>query len=471
MERLLDHPAIRAVADATRGTEFEGQLFMVGGAVRDALLGRPSDNDFDLVTELSASQLAELLWNYKIADNPPAIYARFGTSMVTVQGVQIEIVTARRESYRPGSRKPDVEPATLVDDAKRRDFTCNTLMLGIHPGELVDYLGDGLADLRARILRTPLGPAATFRDDPLRMLRAVRFRHALGFEYARDLAESLPREASHLQFVSMERIRDEFTKMLLGPSPSGSLEDLRRFGLLAGWADELESMVGVTQGQYHYADVWTHTLHVLENVRADSIELALAALLHDIGKPATRSIDDQGQVRFFRHEIIGAEIARTLCFRWRFSQRVCDSVVLMVRHHMRLTSMDKVSASAARRIVRDLGPELENWMRLIEADAGALKSGVRQLDLAPLRQQVERVTREQPSRRWDSPLSGDEIMNLLELESGPEVGRIKAWLSDQVLEGELHSEDRDRAEQLIRERFRNPSAKPDVNRSNSYGDT
>lgn len=469
MEELLAHPAIRKIAEATRGTPFESQLYLVGGAVRDALLGRPLKNDFDLVTELDSGRFARLMEERGVAIGGVELYPRFGTAMIRVEESQIELVTARRESYTAGSRKPQVEPATLAEDARRRDFTCNALMLGIHSGEMLDLLGTGLDDLRMQTLRTPQDPVETFRDDPLRMLRAVRFRQSLGFEYAPGLADAIEQESSSLHNISLERIRDEFTKMLLGPRPSGALEDLRRFGLLRGWADELLSLVGVTQGSYHYTDVWTHTLHVLENARSDSIELALAALLHDIGKPLTRTIDEHGDIRFFGHENVGAELALKLCRRWRYSQRTAESVARMVKNHMRLNSMKSVSSSAARRIVRDLGEDLEDWMRLVQADAGALKVGVKTLDLGPLREKIREVMRETPRRTWESPLSGDEIMEIMLIPPGPEVGHIKARLAELVIDGELAPDDRDGARELVGEWSRNQSSETSVNEPNSSG--
>src|SRR5579862_3952750 len=242
------HPALAAIATATSGTAFEGDLWLVGGAVRDALLGRMHHNDFDLVTRGSSEELAQLLFDRRISSIAPVTYERFGTAMVEVGEIRIEIVTARRESYDPDSRKPNVEPATLDEDARRRDFTVNSLLKNLHSGALYDPLGTGLDDLKAGVLRTPLDPGETFHDDPLRMLRAVRLRWQLGFTPADGLYESIKREAARLKIISAERIRDELIKMLSLTSAADALSELMDLELIHQFAPEFEEMRGVEQG-------------------------------------------------------------------------------------------------------------------------------------------------------------------------------------------------------------------------------
>jgi len=294
------------IREATRGTPYEGDLFLVGGAVRDALLGLPPKADYDLVTRGSAPELARFLWSQGVSSIAPVTYERFGTAMVRVDDVDIELVTARRESYDAESRKPTVEPASYEEDALRRDFTVNTLMQGLHDGELRDPLGSGLDDLRSGTLRTPLDPVATFRDDPLRMLRAVRFRWKLHFMPAPGLYEAIRQERERLRIVSMERIRDEIVKMLRASTGPEALRDLLDLGLIETIAPELLPMVGAPGGGSHHLDVWEHSLLVIRNVGTDDLNLTLAALLHDVGKPETVSIDEQGRHRFFAHESVGA---------------------------------------------------------------------------------------------------------------------------------------------------------------------
>lgn len=442
--------ALDALREATRNTPFENRLWLVGGCVRDDLLGLGGSPDLDLVLEGSSAEVAELLYRRGASSIPPVTYARFGTAMVHVQGVNVEVVTARRESYDPDSRKPDVEPATLEEDARRRDFTVNALFRNLHTGELWDPLGTGLDDLKTQTLRTPLDPIATFRDDPLRMLRAVRFRWKLGFQPAPGLFEAIRAEAPRLAIISFERIHDEFAKMLLQPNADRAMADLMDLGLLDLFAPEFRAMVGVEQGRFHHLDVWEHTLLVLRNAGSGDLLLSLACLLHDVGKPATRFVDEEGNTRFFGHESLGETMTREILRRLKFSNDDVDAVALLVKNHMRLGSAPKFSDSAARRLVRDLGEHLDRLMRLVEADAAGLRPGVRVLDLAPIQETVERVRHQTPASTLESPLSGGEIMAELGLEPGPEVGAWKQKLTEMVLDGTLAPNDKDAARSVLR---------------------
>jgi poly(A) polymerase len=443
------HPALAAIAETTRGTAFENDLWLVGGAVRDELLGRVHNNDFDLVTRGSSADLAKLLFEKGDSTMAPVTYERFGTAMVEVRGIKIEIVTARRESYDPESRKPNVKPATLEEDSMRRDFTANALLRNLHSGELYDPLGCGLDDLKARILRTPLDPAATFFDDPLRMLRAVRFRWQLGFDPAPGLYDAVRKEAHRLRIISAERIRDEFTKVIALASASDALADLMELGLFHEFAPEFEEMVGVEQGDFHHLDVWQHTLLVVKNAGPGDLILSLAALFHDIGKPRTKMLDEEGDIRFFGHESVGAEMTHEIMRRLKFPQREVDAVTLLVKNHMRLGSSPEFTPSAARRLLRALDDEVPRLLALVEADANALKAGVKKLNLDPIRRRLDEVRRATPRTSLESPLSGAEIMEILKIESGPEVGRWKAFLTEKVLDGELRPGDKEAAAEVL----------------------
>jgi len=447
------HPALERIAELTRKTEWEGRLWLVGGAVRDELLGLPPSADYDIVLKGDALAVAEHLFRAGGTDGNPNTYARFGTVAVGVLGATIEFATARRESYDPDSRKPHVEPATLIDDARRRDFTANTLMRNLHSGQLLDPLGMGLADLHTGVLRTPLDPAQTFHDDPLRMLRAVRFRWRLGWEYAPGLAEAILAESPRLDIISRERIREEWTKMLLHPTASDAMRDLLALGLLSRFAPEFEAMLGVTQGKWHHLDVWDHTLLVLDNVIQDGghLGLRLAALFHDIAKPSTRTIDEKGDIRFFSHEVVGAEMTRARLRDLRFGESTVESVAKLVKNHMRLTSGPSFTPSAARRLLRDLGDQVDDLIALVDADARGLKAGTRTLDLDVVRQRIEATKIATPASTLESPLSGAEIMAITGWSPGPEIGRIKTALRELVLEGELAPDDRKQARNLVAE--------------------
>ncbi len=453
LESLLSHHAVQSLTRALQDSPWAGQLWLVGGCVRDTLLGRPLKNDFDLVLEGDAVAVTEWLWAHKRCDFPPVQYPRFGTAMAHIGRSQFEFVSARKESYDEDSRKPHVSGATLLDDAQRRDFTCNTLMVNLHSGELLDLIGTGLEDLRSGLLRTPLDPRQTFFDDPLRMLRAVRFKTQLGFAYDDDLKAALFEERERLEVISAERIREEFSKILTLPNATEGLRDLMEFQLMPWIIPELEAMVGVTQGKWHHLDVWEHTLLVIENANSDDLTLALACLLHDIAKPATRSVDSERQIRFFSHEVVGASMSREILQRLRYSNDVIEDVSLLVKNHMRLSSAAELSKPATRRLIRDLNDQLDRLILLVDADAKALKPGVKALDIESIRTRIEAVRIETPAEKLRSPLTGDEVMELLGLEPGPQVGKAMQFLTDRVIEGELLPDDKELAEQLLVEWF------------------
>ncbi len=442
------HPALERIREITLGTSFETDLFLVGGAVRDELLGRPHSSDFDLVTRGSSADLARLIYGSGASPFAPAIFARFGTAMVTVEGFQIELVTARKESYSEDSRKPQVTAATYEEDAARRDFTVNTLCRSVHSRELFDPLNLGLNDLKSKILRTPLDPAATFFDDPLRMLRAVRFRWKLGFEPAEGLFDAIRASAFRLEIVSAERIRDELDKILSHPTAPSAFQDLLELDLLPRFAPEFSALVGVHQGKFHHLDAWEHTLLVLKNAGCGDLALSWSALLHDISKPETRTVDEQGNIRFFTHEVKGADRAREILRRLRYSEGFVETVAKLVKNHMRLGTAESWSPSASRRLIRDMGENLDRLFELVNADANALRPGVRVMDIDALRAQVAKTAAITPPNTLESPLSGAEIMELLDIEPGPKVGQVKAWLLEKVLDGTLLPDDKDSARAL-----------------------
>ena len=446
--QLLQHPTLASVQSATLGTPFEGDLYLVGGAVRDDLLGLPIKADFDLVTRGSAIELAHLLRRTGVAETEPVTYERFGTAMVRVAGIDVELITARRESYDPESRKPNVQAATYEEDAARRDFTVNTLQRGLHDGELRDPLGQGMSDLEAKVLRTPLDPDETFRDDPLRMLRAVRFRWKLDFTPAPGLYAAIRHARERMRIVSMERVRDEFQKLLAVPTGPDALQDLMDLGLLEIIAPELVRMDGCVQGSYHHLDVWRHTLLVMRKAGTGDEALTLAALMHDVGKPPTRAIID-GHIRFLGHDAVGAEMTQTVLRRLKFSQREIDVVARLVKNHMRIGTAGGFSAAAARRLIRDLDEDVERLLQLIEADASSLAPKVRALDLTPVRARIDEVSRDTPRDRLESPLTGEEIMRLRGLSPGPEVGRLKNALTEMVIEGTLRPDDVEKAREAL----------------------
>ncbi|MEI7576890.1 MAG: HD domain-containing protein [Armatimonadota bacterium] len=477
------HPALETIRSCVVGTPFEGDLYLVGGAVRDSLLGLDGSDDLDLVSTQPASALVELLWNRGVCDFHPVVYERFGTAMVSVGGQKVEVVQTRRESYSARSRKPSVQPGTLREDAERRDFTINSLMRSLNDWSLVDPLGCGVDDLQNGVLRTPLEPRKTFHDDPLRMLRAVRFRHRFGFSYFEGLAEAISISAPRLKIISTERIRDEVFKMLLHPSASAALDDLLSLGLLEQFLPEFLPLKGCEQGEWHYQDAWDHTRQVVDNlhnlsrrigkIQVESVESGedhdlepvahltpqpplppgaemgspgiatlLAGLFHDVAKPQTRTEPVPGEVHFYGHDHEGAKVARRVLKRLKVPGDTIDVVSILVENHMRLSSANEFGTPAIRRLIRDMGEQLDPLLDLCEADRLAHKNGA---PLTDLRQRIDKVRKETPAESLESPLSGEEIMELLSLPPGPEVGVWKKRLVEALIEGTIEDPDSARA--------------------------
>lgn len=447
--------ALERIAEATRGTKWEGRLFAVGGCVRDSLLGLPQGTDFDIVSEESSQELARFLYTSGVSNINPVTYPRFGTALVQIGDANVEIVTARRESYNPKSRKPEVAPATLLDDAKRRDFTINTLLRNLHTGEMLDPLGTGLQDLRERVLRTPLDPGATFSDDPLRMLRAVRFRWRLDLTPAEGLYDAIRRTRERLRIVSAERIRNELVLMLEHATAADALADLMDLGLLELFLPEMNEGVGVHQGDYHSKTVWEHTLDVVRNAAVHGdLRVTLAALFHDVAKPRTKSVDDEGRIRFFGHERVGAEMTREAMRRLRFSRDLTEQVATLVRNHMRLGSMPVFTAAAARRLLRDLGELVDPLITLCRADAEAIRAGPPRVAFDAIERRLAEVRATATPKQLRSPLTGSEVMETLHLPEGPEVGKWLRRLDDAVLEGEVPPNDKRAAREWLLRRTR-----------------
>jgi poly(A) polymerase len=411
-------------------TDLDARAWVVGGYVRDKLLDRPHPNPDVVVERGDALKLAERFAQLAGA-GPPVLFERFGTAQVTLPGHLVEFVNARAESYAPDSRKPDVRPATLDEDLRRRDFTINTLLMDLD-GEIHDPLG-GRADLEALVLRTPTDPLRTFGDDPLRMLRAVRFASELGFELAPDLLPAMRQMKGRLAppVISAERVADELRRMLVSPRPRLALELLDAGDLLDAVLPEVSACKGVAQSGYHTHDVFGHTLLTVEMVPPD-LALRLAALFHDVGKPSTATPDGA----FTGHEIVGAELARSALERLRFSQREIETVVKLVLLHLRpVYYSSEWSDGAVRRLARDAGSLLDSLIALARADIGA-SAYPEPEKLDELQARINAVLSERPSRL--APLvTGEDVMRARGIRPGPEVGRIKKRLEEMVIDGEV----------------------------------
>jgi putative nucleotidyltransferase with HDIG domain len=425
---VSDEELLRLLKQAA--AELDALAWVVGGYVRDKLLDRPHPNPDVVVERGDALKLADHFARLAGA-NPPVMFERFGTAQVTLPGHLVEFVNARAESYAPESRKPDVRPATLDEDLRRRDFTINTLLMDLD-GNVHDPLG-GRQDLNARVLRTPTDPLRTFADDPLRMLRAVRFASELGFELAPDLIPAMRQMKGRLAppVISAERIADELRRMMVSPRPRLALELLDASGLLEAILPEVAACKGVPQSGYHTHDVFGHTLLTVEGVPPDLV-LRVAALFHDVGKPSTATPDGA----FTGHENVGAELARSALERLRYSQKEIETVVKLVRLHLRpVYYSSEWSDGAVRRLARDAGPVLDRLIALARADIGASAYPAPE-KLDELQARLNAVLSERPSRL--APLvTGEDVMRARGIAPGPEVGRIKKRLEEMVMDGEL----------------------------------
>ncbi len=408
--------------------------WIVGGYVRDTLLGRPHP-DLDIVVEQAGALRMAERFAALAGARPPVVFERFGTAQVTLPGHLVEFVSARSESYAELSRKPDVRPATLDEDLRRRDFTINTLLIDFD-GNVHDRLGTGRADVEAKVIRTPAAPEVTFQDDPLRMLRAVRFAAALEFEPVPDVMRAMRAMRGRLvaPVISAERIADELRKMLVSPHPRRAIELLDEGGLLEVVLPEVSACKGVQQGGYHTHDVYGHTLLALQDTEPDLL-VRLAALFHDVGKPVTATPDGA----FTGHEVVGAELATGALTRLRFSTRDVEVVAKLVRLHLRPVYYgSEWTDGAVRRLARDAGDELDRLMALARADLRA-SAYPDHGKLDELRRRLDEVQQERPSR-LSSPIDGEDIMRARGIPAGPEVGRIKSRLTELVLDGEIAPE-------------------------------
>ncbi|HVD48101.1 MAG TPA: CCA tRNA nucleotidyltransferase [Candidatus Limnocylindria bacterium] len=407
------------------------KAWIVGGYVRDHLLGRVQP-DLDVVVEEGAAPQLAALFAQLTGAGPPVTFERYGTAQVTLPGHLVEFVAARSESYSPNSRKPDVRAATLDEDLRRRDFTVNTLLMDFD-GNIHDRLGMARADLDAHILRTPADPIQTFNDDPLRMLRAVRFAAQLGFELAPELLPAMRQLSGRLvsPVISTERISEELRKMLLSERPRLALELLDAAALLEIVLPELAACKGVAQSGYHTHDVYGHTLLAVGLTPPDLI-VRLAAVFHDVGKPATATPEGA----FTGHEEVGAVMARAALERLRFPQREIDAVVTLVRLHLRpVYYRSEWSDGAVRRMARDAGAQIERLMALARADIGA-SAYPEPEKLDELAARLATVLSEKPTR-LAAPIDGEDIMRALGIPPGPAVGRIKERLGELIMDGEI----------------------------------
>lgn len=442
-EELKEVKAFEAVAAVASSLGLE--TYAVGGYVRDLLLKRPC-KDIDFVCIGSGIELAEAVAK-ELGGMPVATFKNFGTAMVKYHEYDLEFVGARKESYRSDSRKPIVEDGTLDDDQKRRDFTINALAISLNAGtygDLVDPFG-GVAHLAKKIIQTPLAPEITFSDDPLRMMRAVRFASQLNFDIEASTFEAIQKNASRLKIVSAERITDELNKIILSPVPSYGFKLLFHSGLLKEFFPEMIALHGVEYvDNKAHKDNFYHTLQVLDNVAKMSNDLWLrwAAILHDIAKPVTKRFDKEIGWTFHGHEDRGARMVPGIFRRMKLPlNEHMDFVQKLVRLHLRPISLVKeVTDSAIRRLLFEAGDDTEALMTLCRADITS-KNAEKVVKYLRNFEKVERkmveLEERDKIRNFQPPVTGDEIMRMFNLPASRIVGDIKERIKDAILDGEI----------------------------------
>ncbi|UCH62406.1 MAG: HD domain-containing protein [Fidelibacterota bacterium] len=441
-----DHQTILEAASQL-GQEQGTNTYLVGGYVRDLLLQR-ENQDIDLMVEGDGIAFARTLGN-RLGVDRIVPFEQFGTALIPLKGTQVEVATARTETYDPDSRKPHVTAGTIEADLSRRDFTINALAASVHPGTFGDLVDpfQGIQDMNRGILRTPLDPDVTFSDDPLRMLRAARFAAQLGYTITPECLDSVARQKERIAIVSWERITDEVMKTLAADKPSVGFIILKETGLLALIFPELDTLSGaeIRDGRGH-KDVFSHTLQVVDNTAAVSPKVALrfAALVHDIGKPRTKRYDDQRGWTFYHHEEVGHRMLHEVTQRMRLSNELRDYLMKLTRLHLRPIALagEGVTDSAVRRLMREAGEDVDDLMVLCRADI-TTKQVARQARYMANFERVETlmadVTVRDEMRAFQSPVRGAEIMTICGLEPGPMVGKLKTAIEDAILEGQIEN--------------------------------
>lgn len=455
MKQHLTHPIFKIISKVA--TQLNVEAFVIGGFVRDIFLDRPS-KDVDIVVLGNGPDFATAVGNE--LNTQVTVFKSFGTAMLRYQDLEVEFVGARKESYRIDSRKPIVEDGSLADDQKRRDFTINAMAIQLSPekfGELLDPFG-GIQHLEEKIIITPLNPEETFSDDPLRMMRAIRFASQLDFKISEDAINAIKINKKRIQIVSKERITDELNKIILSPIPSIGFNYLFDTGLLKEIFPQMIDLYGVEirEGKGH-KDNFYHTLEVLDNIckATDDLWLRWAAILHDIAKPATKRFERNHGWTFHGHEDKGARMVPKIFAQLKLplneKMKLVQKLVLL---HLRpiVLAQDVVTDSAVRRLLFEAGEDIEALMKLCHADVttkNEYKKKKYRNNFELVQQKLKDVEERDQLRNWQPPISGEDIMLAFNIKAGREVGIIKNQIREAILEGEIKN-DRQEATQLMK---------------------
>lgn len=445
----LQLPIFEIISQAA--AELGVEVYVIGGYVRDFILERSSKKDIDIVAIGSGIDLA-LKVSELIPYHPKVqVFKNYGTAMLRHDDMDIEFVGARKESYRQESRNPIVEDGTLQDDQNRRDFTINAMAFSLNAdnfGDLVDPFG-GMKDLENKMIRTPLDPDITYSDDPLRMMRAIRFATQLQFEIEEKSLKAISKNAERIHIISGERIVEELNKILLTPKPSIGFLLLYRTGLLDRILPELTALNNVEEVEGHtHKNNFYHTLEVVDNISpyTDDLWLRWAALLHDIGKAPTKKFNKKNGWTFHGHEFLGGKMVKRIFQRLHMplnhKMRFVQKMVTMSSRPI-VIAEDKVTDSAVRRLVFDAGEDVENLLTLCEADIttkNAKKFKKYHNNFKIVRQKIVEVEERDHVRNFQPPISGEEIMDIFQLPPSREIGKIKDAIKEAILEGEIPNE-------------------------------